>query len=357
MWNLFFELIQIGMGMREQLSRVPSGEEWQDLFVESKRQTVVGIAFEGIEKLPRQQCPPKEILFQWIGLCEHIKQRNVLMNQRVIEISEIFTQAGFRSCILKGQGNALMYPNPQSRTSGDIDIWVDGTQEEIYEFVRGRCPDAHGQYQHIDFQIFEDVEIEVHFRPSRRNNPVYNRRLQQYYLQQREEQCRHVCKELDEKGRVCIPTHDFNLVFQLSHIMNHFFVEGIGLRQLMDYYYLLRQGTSDMECREFQRNIKRFGMKKFASSVMWVMKSVFDMDDQYLLVEPYEKGGRLLLDEIMSTGNFGHYDRRYVFRKKGRIARLMIDLYRDMKMINVFPAEALCMPWAKVENQLHKSKQ
>lgn len=354
--HLFFELIQVGIGEREQLSSIPSDKEWKELLAESQRQTVVGVAFEGIQKLLKQQYPPKGILYQWIGLCEQIRRQNTLLNRRVVEASDFFSEAGYRSCILKGQGNAQMYPNPQSRTPGDIDIWVDGTRKEITDFVRTRVPEAYGQYHHIDFPMFKDVAVEVHFKPSRQNNPVYNRRLQQFYLQHREAQFRNVCQKLDEQGRVCVPTNDFNLVFQLSHVMNHFFVEGVGLRQLIDYYYLLRQDYSDAERKEFQDNVRWLGMEKFASSVMWVLKEILGMDGQYALVKPYEKGGRLLLDEVMLTGNFGHYDTRYEFRKKGKFSRVLTDLYRDLRMAKVFPSEALCMPWAKIENQLYKSE-
>ena len=355
MKDLFFELIQVGTGVREQLSTMPSAKEWKELFMESQRQTVVGIAFEGMQKLPKQQYPPKDILYQWISACEQIKQRNILLNQRVVEVSKVFAEAGFRTCILKGQGNALMYPNPLSRTPGDIDVWVDGTREEITSFVRSQVPNAYGQYQHIDFPVFKDVEVEVHFKPSRQNNPVYNRRLQRFYIQCKDAQFRNVCRELDGQGGVCIPENGFNLVFQLSHIMNHFFVEGVGLRQLMDYYYLLHREFSDREQEKFQYKVRRLGMRKFAASLMWVMKEVFKMEDRFILVEPYEKGGRLLLDEVTATGNFGHHDVRYQFRKRGVLARVLTDLYRDMKMANVFPAEVVCMPWAKIENQLYKS--
>lgn len=356
MHDLFFELIQVAIGTRKRLSVSPSDKEWEELFMKSQQQTIAGVVFDGIQVLPKEQYPPKSLMFRWLALCEQIRRQNIVMDQRVREVSEIFGKAGFRSCILKGQGNAQMYPNPLSRTPGDIDIWIDGTRQEITDFVRSKVSDAYGQYQHIEFRIFKDVEVEVHYRPSRQNHPLYNRRLQQFYLQQRGLQCSHVCRTLDENGRVCTPTHGFNLIFQLSHIMNHFLIEGIGLRQLMDYYYLLRQGTSDVEREEYQRNIRKFGMRKFAASVMWVMKKIFETEEQYILVEPSEKGGRLLLNEIMSTGNFGKHDARYRFRNKGVIARTLTDLYRDMTLARVFPIEALCMPWVKIENQLHKSR-
>ena len=162
---MLFELIQIALGEKEKLSHTLSQLEWMSLYKEALKQSVVGVAFDGVQKLPKEQWPPQGLLFEWIGICEQIKAQNQLTYKRSVEISKLFADAGYRNCILKGQGNALMYPNPYSRMSGDIDIWVDGTRNEIRNYVRSKCPNAYEQSNHIDFKIFKDVEVEVHFNP------------------------------------------------------------------------------------------------------------------------------------------------------------------------------------------------
>lgn len=299
---------------------------------------------------------PRSLLLEWIATSEDIKSQNLLVNKRIAEASQYFLSQGKRSCVLKGQGNAKMYPNPLSRIPGDIDIWVEGTRKEITKIVRSKFPNVYAQYHHIDFPIFQDVEVEVHYKPSRLNNPYYNWRLQRFYQNNKSLQFNHECRELDANGHVCTPLRDFNLVFQLSHIMNHFFTEGVGLRQLMDYYFLVRYDYSEMERKVYRSRVKYFGMRRFARSVMWVLKEVFGLEDKYLLVKPYSRGGKLLLKEVMATGNFWMYDEKYVNRHKGNWSRLFTDLYRDVTLAWVFPAEALSMPWAKLENQLYKSR-
>ena len=117
-------MIQIALGNRQELSLTPSVGEWGSIYQESIRQAVIGVAFEGVKKLPKEQWPPPGLKFQWIGICEQLRQQNVLINRHCAEISQMFVNEGFHSCILKGQGNALMYSNPFSRTPGDIDAWV-----------------------------------------------------------------------------------------------------------------------------------------------------------------------------------------------------------------------------------------
>ena len=353
---LFWELVQVALGTAKELSRIPSTIEWKIIYEEATRQTVLGIVFEGVQKLPTEQWPPSDLKFQWIGICEQISQQNLLLNKRCAEVSEFFAKGGYHSCILKGQGNALMYPNPRSRTPGDIDIWVEGSRSEITEMVRKKYPDVKEQYHHIDFPIFKDVDVEVHYRPSWQITPIHNRRIQQYYLSRRNVQCNRVCKTLDEKGRVCVPTRDFNLIFQLSHIMSHFFLGGIGLRQLIDYFYLLKHDFTELERKEYVDNLKRFGMMKFAASVMWFMKDILGLEEQYILVKPYKRGGMLISEEIVSTGNFGQYDNRFEKRFLGRLSTTLSIIIKNTRLATIYPAEAFWSPIMLLRNKYVKKR-
>ena len=130
---LLFELIQIAIGRRENLSREPSVEEWWHLYEEAEKQSVVGVVLEGMAKLPKEQYPPQALLFQWVGDSEQIKAQNRIVNKRTAELINLFSKEGFHGCILKGQGNAMMYPNPYSRMSGDIDIWIDAPRDKVVD--------------------------------------------------------------------------------------------------------------------------------------------------------------------------------------------------------------------------------
>lgn len=167
-----------------------------------------------------------------------LEKANVRLNDAAIHVSEWFRKKGFRTCILKGQGNALMYPNPYSRTPGDIDIWVEGEDKRVISFVRSISPHEKACYHHIEFPSYKGVEVEVHYRPSFLLCFWHNRKLQKYYERVKEQQFSHRVM-LGEQGEIAIPTAEFNLIFQLTHIYSHLMNEGIGLRQLVDYYYVL----------------------------------------------------------------------------------------------------------------------
>ena len=265
--TLFYELIQVALGNRTVLSRTPSEAEWYDLYNMCQKQSVVGVAFDALECLNEQrQKPPLDLLYQWIGDAEQIKQQNLRVNKRCVEISRMFTEAGFKTCILKGQGNARMYDVrslmadgrglkdkmerlSKYRQPGDIDVWVDvdgrckkeDVRNKVDQFVHSRFPGVKGGRMHIEFPVFDDVAVEVHYIPRYMYAPWHDRRMQAFFREKAEEQfCNQVTLEGAE-GTCAVPTEEFNLVQQLSHMMSHVMGEGIGLRQFIDYYYVLRQ--------------------------------------------------------------------------------------------------------------------
>ena len=353
--KLFYDLVQVAVGAKERLGRCPSKTEWDELFSLSKKQSVVGIMLSGIERLPEEQKPPQTLLLQWIGMAEIVRKQNALLNRRCIEVTKLFADAGFRSCILKGQGNAMMYPDASIRQPGDIDLWVDGNRKAIKEFVRSKCPKSQDGTLHIDFPYFKDVVVEVHYTPRYSNIPKYDKRLQEWFKNEAKVQfSNEVSLPGYPEDKACVPTTLFNAVHQMSHIMGHFFVEGIGLRQFIDYFYVLKRLHKEGCTVNFEELFDHLGMLKFARGVMWIEKEILGLEAGSLLLAPDERIGRVILEELEEGGNFGIHDERYSARKHGYLMRGITDTYRLLKLTRYFPKESLWKIVRKVENQKWK---
>ena len=237
--KIFFDFLRFCIGSAKEIPGSLKEVDWKELYAIAQKQCLVGVLFDGIKKLPAEHVGmEKELLLQWMAESQMLEKANVRLNGAAIQVSEWFRKKGFRTCILKGQGNALMYPNPYSRTPGDIDIWVEGGDKRVISFVRSISPHEKACYHHIEFPSYKGVEVEVHYRPSFLLCFWHNRKLQKYYESVKEEQFSHRVM-LGEQGEIAIPTVEFNLIFQLTHIFSHLMNEGIGLRQLLDYYYVL----------------------------------------------------------------------------------------------------------------------
>lgn len=363
----FIEFIRYCVNDKVALPRDIEKMDWAGLFRFCQEQAIAGVVFQRIEELKDGKIEiPREVLLPWFALSEQIKQRNILMNKRCVELTEMLRKDGFDSCILKGQGNTLLYPAPYSRTPGDIDVWVIPTskveghgskvegqrtaikysvkerRKVVTDFVKRRFPETRIRYQHIDYPVFPDMDVEVHFIPTAKNNPLHNKRIQQWAEEQKETQCANMVSLPDGIGQIAIPTSEFNVIYQLSHLMHHFFDEGIGLRQMMDYYYLLRSSTKlEIRKEKLEMTLKSLGLWKFAGAVMYVMREVFGMEEQFMIAPVDERRGRTLLNEILKGGNFGKYSGLTQHSTGGKY---FLKHWRNLHFVREYPSEALCEP-------------
>ena len=366
--QIFFDFLRFCIGSDSEIPSSLKEADWKELYRIAQKQCLVGILFDGIQKLPPAEVGmSKDLLLQWMMQCQMQEKANVRLNDAAIQVSEWFRKKGFRTCILKGQGNALLYSNGLHRTPGDIDIWVEGGDKRVISFVRSISPHEKACYHHIEFPSYKGVEVEVHYRPSFLLCFWHNRKLQKYYERVKEEQFSHRVM-LGEQGEIAIPTVEFNLIFQLTHIYAHLMNEGIGLRQLLDYYYLLISDDllvisddllviSDdllvirddlLVIRDrVQKELKELGLWKFAGAIMYIMQEVFGMSASRLIVPPNEKYGRFVLNEVLEAGNFGKHDERNRFGRS-KLGHNLQRVYRDMRLVRYFPAEALSEPFFRV---------
>ncbi len=404
MEKLFFEFLQIAIGNRKSLSVSVTDADWHRLFEFSKRQALIGVGFTAVEKLHAMGVVcPAALRMQWMALALQIEKRNALLNEQCRQLTDRYKHDGFSTCILKGQGNLLNYPDHlrKRRQCGDIDVWATPISDEGLRIkdngiaIAGQTGkeeveyvEYHGRkavreyvkmlhrlevnkekpvirYHHIEAPKIDGTEVEVHFRPCYAHSPLRNWRMQRWFIDHAD-----VCMKNKTHMGFAVPTASVNVVYQMCHLFSHYFDEGLGLRQLMDYYYVLRVWHNDvMECKDLQSQgmwseglgtpvmskeevmavLRSFGMKKFAASVMYVLQEVFAMPSLYYICEPNEKEGKKLLAEIMQGGNFGQYDTRdAALINGGMMKHGLWKLKRVLRLVRSYPEEALWEPVFRV---------
>ena len=451
----------------------------------AKRQTLVGVLFDGIQRLPKELAPARPLLLRWLSDSESIRRRNMRMDRASAYIYNKVSAAGFRCCILKGQGNALLYPHPSSRTPGDVDVWVVANREELrhiaLSLTEGDGSSLQESLNHIGLMV-HGVSVELHSTPALLNSPLHNSRLQKWLKRNADLQCSNRIALPNNAGEVAVPTLSFNIIYQLCHLFHHCFYEGVGLRQIVDYYFVLKNtdfsgntdegaGNTDRDevllntdytdstdsssgdfegdgcflntdytdftdrfsgntdegrfllntdctdftdsssgdfegdgcflntdytdftdrfsgntdegcfllntdCADFldsssgglgevdsggalvalQKELKWLGLWEFAGAVMYVLREVMGLDEKRMICAPDERRGRLLLEEIMAGGNFGHYDTRNHFGR-GALWHNIQRFRRDWRMLRFYPSEALSEPLFRVCHFLWRWKQ
>lgn len=258
-------LVQVAIGVRDELSRIPSDAEWDALFAEALHLGLIGITYVGVRKLvglPGYALPHK-LLLKWSGAALQLMDKNAHVTAQGERVLRYFRDAGFLAIILKGQSHLPNYPEQlrDYRAPGDIDVWVRGeSKKRVYDLVRKDCPDENYGYLHIHYPVFLDTSVEIHIRPAYLCNPLRNYRLQKW------------AESLDlEALREPRAFRDFNAIYQPLHIFKHLLREGVTLRQLLDYYFLLKQNpNTDYVILE------KFGLDRFCRDLQAVVYNLFE---------------------------------------------------------------------------------
>ena len=445
--SAIFLFLNYCLGKKVDMSMVVAKIDWRQLYNFASRQALLGFCFDGIERLTKEfseelkQNPMgRDLLMTWMGKSQQIRRQNMKVNAVAGKLYSKFREDGLRCCILKGQGNALMYPNPYSRTPGDIDVWINASRERIMEYAQKKFELGDDiRLQHLETSL-DGVPVELHFFPCSMNNPIYHARLQKWFRRNADLQSSHIVGLPDGAGDIAIPTTAFNVVYQLTHLYHHFFDEGIGMRQIIDYYYVvcdfykvyqnsskitpslftIKEGSTShpdpltlrgeggnrpTRCSEplrskdggpkrsspncagwdrrdaigdmtsataststdtsatavrssfaanssaaidrVQKELKELGLWKFAGGIMYIMQEVFGMPASRLIVPPNEKYGKFVLNEVLEAGNFGKHDARNRFGRS-KLGHNLHRVYRDIRLVRYFPAEALCEPLFRV---------
>ena len=248
-----FAFLKYCLGYKEDMSRVIAGMDWQELYSFASKQALLGLCFDGIERLGKEypeelRLNPigRELLMTWMGKAQQIRRQNMKVNAVASKLFSMLREDGMRCCVLKGQGNALMYPNPYSRTPGDIDVWIDASRERIMEYAQKKFElEDDIRLQHLETSL-DGVPVELHFFPCSMNNPIYHARLQKWFRRNADLQCSHIVGLPDGAGDIAIPTTAFNVIYQLCHLYHHFFDEGIGMRQIIDYFLVVNDFSKNV---------------------------------------------------------------------------------------------------------------
>ena len=344
--RIFFDFLQFCIGAVVKIPASMKNADWKVMYTIAKKQALIGVLFHGIKQLPKELAPDAGLLMQWMGMAQNIRQQNIRLFLDSAKVCKNFKQAGFRCCILKGQGNALLYPDPYMRTSGDIDIYIDGGRNRVMQYINKVCPNQVMRYHHVDFPVMKSA-IEVHFTPSYMFFPVHNRRMQKWFKKVMDLQCSNVVTLPDGYGEITVTTTSFNVIYILSHLYRHIFSEGIGLRQLLDYYYVVSKYNVDIViCSSLQKELKHLGLRKFAGAVMYVLHEALGLPKEKMIAPMDEHEGRFLLDEIMLGGNFGQYDDRLGCKdNEGKLHRYFRMNLRNLRFVKHYPTEALSEPF------------
>ena len=345
------------MGRASYLEKDPTTETWHKLYVMARQQALLGVLNVGVHRLPAHQLPPEHILSEWDALTSRIGERYERHERQTEELEGILRRLGLRGCILKGTGLARLYPEPCRRHCGDIDLWVQAPRRALLDAFSAEYHVHDVIYQECKVDIFGNTEVELHFHPTKLYNPFCNARLQRWLERHspipKTDPSVGIKPPQDDKGcqrsegippAIFYPSPEFNAVFCMAHMYRHYLSGGLGLRQMMDYYYVLKELPAERRGAAMQ-TLKRLGMGRFTAASMLALRYNFGLEDEYLLCKPDMKRGPRLIEDMIHMGNFGVLDpRNRAAAGETKLRRFFRRNRRTFSNLRLYPREVLWSP-------------
>ena len=356
----FFELIQLALGERNSISHNPTEEEWHEVYRLASEQSVLGLVLQGIERLRSAHVNlnlSKELLLQWIGEVQILEQQNKDMNAFIAKLIEKLRKKDVYAILVKGQGVAQCYEKPLWRSCGDVDLLLssDNYEKAVKELspLASKVDEENVNRKHLALTIDPWV-VELHgtlrtdlwgsvdrLTDEVQKDIFYNGNVRSW---------------LNGQTQVFLPGVDDDVVFVFIHILQHFFVEGIGLRQICDWCRLLYTYREKIDVKKLEARLRSARLmtewKVFAALVVDYLGMPEDSIPFYEPSECMKRKARRVMRLVLDTGNFGH-NRDMSYKQKDsffvRLAKSFARRNKDaFQQILVFPIDGLRMWWKMI---------
>lgn len=329
--------------------------DWEKVFQLAEEQSVIGVALAGIEKTNTNLTDntnklPQELLLQWIGEVQILEQQNKEMNQFIAELIEKLREADIYTLLVKGQGIAQCYEKPLWRACGDVDLFLsDDNYKRAKELLVPIASDVEKEYareKHLGMTI-DGIVVELHGTlriglSSRIEKGLDEIKKAVFYEGK-------VRSWMNGSTLVFLPNADEDVVYVFTHMLQHFYKEGLGLRQVCDWCRILYRYRSELDLQLLESRIKRMGLlsewKAFGAFAVYYLGMPSKAMPLYSADEKWKKKANKICSFILEVGNMGHnrdmsyFDKYpYVIRKACSMGRRYGNLMRHAR---IFPLDSL----------------
>lgn len=360
----FFELLRAGLWEKDARLSPYKDIDFSAIMRLAEEQSVVGVVAAGLEHVIDVKVPQVRAL-QFAGQAIQLEQRNKAMNAFVAKLIELLRKEDVYAILVKGQGIAQCYEKPLWRSSGDVDLLLsESNYERAKEFLTPLANDVETEYTHFKHQGMTvdgwvvELHGTLHSRLSKRvDNGIDEVQKDVFYG--------GIVRSWDNGGtQVFLPSPDNDVIFVFTHILHHFFFEGIGLRQICDWCRLLWTYKDSLNRELLESRIRKMGLmsewKAFAAfAVKWLgmpAEAMLLFEDNDNHNANLEKKADKICKFVLEVGNFGHKQRRdysgmsYMRRKFVSVWGRLSDMLRHFQL---FPKDSIVFFGGVLRSGLH----
>lgn len=350
--EVFFALIRAGLWENEVQPSLSDDVDFQKVYQLAEYQSVIGLVLSGVERFKSQGSRfnvSQELLLQWIGSVQMLEQRNLAMNAFVGKLISELRMADIYTLLVKGQGIAQCYERPLWRNCGDVDLYLsDENYEKAKKFLLplSSLVEPEDTYEkHLALTIDSWV-VELHGRLKAGLSRKVDKMLDRIH-----DETFHGgnARSWNNSGvTVFMLEINNDVVYVFTHILQHYFHGGIGLRQVCDWCKLLWQYSSEIDSKFLEKRIRQMGLmsewKSFGAFAVESLGMPAETMPFYESSSKWQRKANQIKGSILRAGNFGHRDLEYVSKYPYVIRKLrsMMNLIGEVfKHFGTFPLDSL----------------
>lgn len=346
--EVFFALLKAGLWDKEVCLSMYDDIDYSELFTIAEEQSVLGVITAGLEQVKDVKIPQEWIL-QFIGSTLQIEQRNKSMNQFVSKLVALLRAADIYALLVKGQGIAQCYDKPLWRAAGDVDLYLS---KENYEKAKSYLiPLAQNIEQEDKNRLHLGMTIEswnvelhgsMHSGLSKKMNRVSDEVHNSIFYGEN-------IRSWNNNGvQIFLPSANNDIIIIFNHFIDHFYGEGIGLRQVCDWCRLLWLYKNNIDLWLLESRIRKEGLMIewkafgfFSVEFLGMPKAIMPF---YEDSSSYRRKSNKICKLILETGSFGH-NKSYNYRKtSSKFKSNVITLWRRFgefsRIAIIFPYNA-----------------
>ena len=358
-YKSFFALLRAGLWNREpECECFPlNTEEWKQVYRIARKQTVEGIVYDGITRLPDHFFPPRDILLKWVVMVDSIEERNRRMNRVVGELYDLFAKNHITAFLMKGQGVAACYENPLHRVCGDVD-WSFPDKDHFarsFKLIQKKNIKIERQAGFSDCYTWRGFVIEHHKTLPDISNPFVFNYLRSIFHQEYGDS---IYLDIGSQ-KVLLVSPVLTHLSVNTHILKHLLSFGISIRQLCDSARVCYTYHSNNETESLQKIYQKLGIYHWIQMLNNLLVHYLDMPETYL---PFplipKRRADTMMKDMLQSGNFGFYgglflkesDEPQVHRKYTWLQILL----RFFRYVLYAPYEAYWFPVMHVYSHIKK---
>ena len=345
----FLALVQAGLWEKEVPYKLPEEVSIKELYKLAQEQSVTGLVAAGLEHAVNLKVPRAEALV-FGSYALQLEHRNMAMNEFVARQIERLRAEGIYALLVKGQGIAQCYHRPLWRVLGDVDLLLNAVDyEKAKKLLVPMATDVDSEFsslKHLGMKLDGwalELHGTLHTRLSRRIDNEIDK-VQDGVFQNGEVRVWH-----NGETDVFLPDPDADVIFVFTHFLHHFFLEGLGLRQICDWCRLLWRFAGQIDVPLLARRLRTMGLmsewRAFAALAVDWLGMPSDAMPLYSDDARWHRKGERILADVLEKGNFGRNQHRDSEPERAYLVRKFVSTWRHLRELLrhflIFPKDSV----------------